>query len=135
MVNEVIFIGFRGEIAPISPQDPPLAWLKYCLLKPWRLRNRKVFKERILRLPRVCQVSWLSGGVSKVWKTGVIIHIHKKGSRKECTYHRGQARNQGGTFGAFSPLPKFSKHCIAIWHFCRNFQRIKVKFYILIISN
>jgi len=30
MVNKVIFVGFKGVIAPISPLDPALHQTKYC---------------------------------------------------------------------------------------------------------
>jgi len=43
-----------------------------------------------------------------------------------------QARNQGEAFGAFAPLGIF-KTLHSNFDICRNFQRIKMKFYILII--
>jgi len=43
-----------------------------------------------------------------------------------------QARNQGGIFAAFVP-PEIFKTLHSNFDICRNFQRIKVKFYILII--
>jgi len=43
-----------------------------------------------------------------------------------------QARNQGGHLGQFAP-PEIFKTLHSNFEICRNFQRIKMKFYILII--
>jgi len=39
---------------------------------------------------------------------------------------------QGGAFGAFAPTPEIFKTLHSNFDICRNFQRIKMKFYILI---
>ena len=41
--------------------------------------------EGVLWLTRVCQVAGKLGKTSKDWQTGVIISVHKKDNRKECT--------------------------------------------------
>jgi len=43
-----------------------------------------------------------------------------------------QARHRGGAFEAFAPPENF-KTLHSNFDICRNFQRIKIKFYILII--
>jgi len=37
----------------------------------------------------------------------------------------GQARNQGGAFGAFAPLSKILNHCIAILTFAETFKELR----------
>ena len=39
-------------------------------------------------LTRVCQVTWKTGEVPKQWQTSVLIRIHKKGDKKECTNYK-----------------------------------------------
>jgi len=45
--------------------------------------------EGVLSLTRVGQVVWCSGKAPKDWQTRVIIPMHKKGDRSECTNYRG----------------------------------------------
>jgi len=45
-----------------------------------------------------------------------------------------QARNQGGAFGEFDP-PEIFETLHGNFDICRNFQRIKIKFCILIVRN
>ena len=47
--------------------------------------------EGVRWLARVCQVAWKLGKTTKTWQTGVVIHIYKKGDRKECTNYRGMS--------------------------------------------
>ena len=58
-------------------------------------------------------------------KTTYVSHLNNR--EAETTY---QARNRGGAFGAFAP-PEIFKILHGNFDICRNFQRIKKKFYIL----
>ena len=40
-------------------------------------------------LTRVCQVAWRYGKAPRDWQSGVVIPVHKKGDKKECTNYRG----------------------------------------------
>ena len=48
----------------------------------------KALNEGVLWLTLVCHVAWCSGGADKDWQIGVIIPVHKKGDRSECTNYR-----------------------------------------------
>ena len=48
----------------------------------------KALNQGVLWLSHVCQVAWCSGSALKGWKYGVIIPIHKKGARSECSNYR-----------------------------------------------
>ena len=43
----------------------------------------------LTRVCQLCQVSWCYGRAPRDWQTGVVILIHKKGDRSECTNYRG----------------------------------------------
>jgi len=48
----------------------------------------KALNQGVLWLSHVCKMAWCSGSALKGWKYGVIIPIHKKGARSECSNYR-----------------------------------------------